>query len=144
VKASGFPITSKRLAESAPKVEGTLARLPVQEPGWIYTTSDHAMRGCERLRLSSGFAVTEPHLLVTAPGFTLTDSEITLTDSESVGKGSEQRVHSSDSVSNPAGLGRAPGKHESPRSVSGNRPIHPNRHAGGVPAWGLGLTGEPP
>ena len=102
VQGSGVTGTWKRFADSAPEVDGTSARLAGQAPElickapeFLCTTSDQAMRVCDGLCPSSEFPVREPRLLVTAPDFPLTDSEI-------VGKGSEQGVHSSGSVSNAA------------------------------------------
>jgi hypothetical protein len=102
VKAGRFAVTSQRFPDSAPKVERAPARLTGQGPEFLCkgpeflcTTSDQAMRVCDGLCPSSEFPVREPRLLVTAPDFPLTDSEI-------VGKGSEQGVHSSGSVSNAA------------------------------------------
>ena len=40
VQGSGFAVTWKRFADSAPEVERTLARLAGQGPGWICTPSD--------------------------------------------------------------------------------------------------------
>ena len=104
VQGSGFAVTWKRFPASAPKVGRTLARragqgpeLLCKGPEFLCTTSDQAMRVCDELCPSSEFPLREPRLLVTAPGFPPTDSERMV-------KGSEQPVHSSGSVSTPAGL----------------------------------------
>jgi hypothetical protein len=131
VKAGGFAATWKRFADSAPKVERTLARLagqgpefPCEGPESLYTTSDQAMRVCECLRPSSEFAVREPRLLVTAPDFPLTNSEI-------MGNGSEQAVHSSDSVSNPT-------RRSPPRDDKGYREQRMARPADAVSSSSVG------
>jgi hypothetical protein len=104
VQGSGVTGTWKRFADSAPEVDGTSARLAGQAPElickapeFLCTTSDQAMRVCDCLRPSSEFTVRDPCLLVTTREFARTDSGILV-------KGSEQPVHSSGSVSTPAGL----------------------------------------